>query len=86
MSKVSYEVCYKRHDGTLGYVLCADNYESEVTYYLSEGYTIEHITRTEFCTFCDSGTRQAKNTRNRFRRVTCEHCKGKYILSEEKIA
>jgi hypothetical protein len=82
---VSFEVIYKRTDNTLGCVTCADQYQNDVEYYTSIGYTIESITRTETCAHCTDGTRQAKNTRNQFKRVTCEHCKGNYILSEERI-
>ncbi len=85
MSKVSYEVEYTRLDGTIG-SCTGSEYQGATDYYISIGYTINHVVKTVFCDHCDNGTRQAKNTRNQFKRVRCEHCKGKYILSEEKIA
>ncbi len=83
---VSYEVEYTRHDGSIGAVFCSDTYLNEVEYYQSIGYTINSVIRRVTCDHCDSGTRQAKNTRNTFKRVPCEFCKGNYILTEETIA
>jgi hypothetical protein len=82
---ISYEVEYTRHDGSIGAVSCTDTYQNEIEYYESIGYTINFVIRRVTCDHCDNGTRQNKNTRNIFKRVICEFCKGNYILTEEIV-